>query len=169
VQSSTLSPFLFDRRYWSARLTQLEQVGPRVFVRRRPTGDGARSCVEELRLRALDGACLRALLVRPEGRLAQGLTVVVDDRPAGAASEPDAPLDWPGLAEEARRAASGRALLLVPNDERRRLEDRVLDLLCTVRGARQSAALPRTTVEFESRGADDTVAIARTVMEKRWS
>lgn len=168
MQSSTLSPFLFDRRYWAARLTQLEQVGPRVFVRRRPTGDGARSCVEELRLRALDGACLRALLVRPEGRPTQGLTVVVDDRPDDA-SEPDAPLEWPDLAAEARRAAGGRALLLVPNDERRRLEDRVLDLLCTVRGARQSAALPRTTVEFESRGADDTVAIARTVMEKRWA
>ncbi len=167
VHRSTLSPFLFDRRFWADRLAQVDRSRADLSVRRRTPCDGARSCVEELCVSRADGR-LRALLVRPLAAPARALTVVVADVDGRAHSEPAEPLTWPNIALVARRAHGGRALLLVPQDGKRRLEQRVLDLIVVLDRVRHSTALPVQAVDFESHGDGDVVDIARTLIEKRW-
>jgi hypothetical protein len=167
VHRSTLSPFLFERRFWADRLAQVDRSRADLSVRRRTACDGARSCVEELCVSHADGR-LRALFVRPVSAPPRALTVVVADASGRAHAAPDEPLGWPDLAQIARRANSGRALLLVPQDGQRRLEDRVLDLIVVIDRVRHSAALPVQALEFETHGDADAVEIARTLIEKRW-
>jgi len=162
-----LSPFLFDRRYWADRLAQVDRSRADLSVRRRTPCDGARSCVEELCVSRADGR-LRALLVRPLTAPARALTVVVADVGSRAHGEPDEPLSWPDIAHVARRTHAGRALLLVPQDGQRRLEQRVLDLIVVLDGVRRSTALPVQAIDFESHGDGDAVEIARTLIEKHW-
>lgn len=167
VHRSTLSPFLFDRRFWADRLAQVDHSRVDLTVRRRTPCDGARSCVEELSVAHADGR-LRALFVRPLAAPPRALTVVVAHTSGRARAEPDEPLSWPNLVQVARRAQSGRALLLVPQDVLRRLEDRVLDLIVVLDRVRKSAALPVNAIEFETHDDADVVEIARTLIEKRW-
>jgi hypothetical protein len=167
VHRSTLSPFLFERRFWADRLAQVDRSRADLSVRRRTPCDGARSCVEELCV-THPGGRLRALFVRPLAARPRALTVVVADGSARASAAPDEPLAWPNLADVARRTRGGRALLLVPQDGQRRLEDRVLDLIVVLDRVRTSAALPAHTIEFETHGDADAAEIARTLIEKRW-
>jgi hypothetical protein len=162
-----LSPFLFDRRFWADRLAQVDRSRADLSVRRRTPCDGARSCVEELCV-TQPGGRLRALFVRPLAAPTRALTVVVADSSAREQTAPDEPLAWPNLTDVARRARAGRALLLVPQDGQRRLEDRVLDLLVVLDRVRTSTALPAQALEFEALGDEDAVEIARTLIEKRW-
>lgn len=170
---SALSPYLFDRRYWSERLARIE--GSRSHLRYLPreawSGDEHRST--ELWLRALDGSRLRALLVEPTfARARAGLAVVAWERPRSTAATTAAPeatddaSHWPDLDELASRAAEGRAVLVLAVDRERRLEDRVLDLVRTIDAARTGLHGPFIPKDgpIDIEGDDDAAQIGRHVL-----
>lgn len=167
---------LFDRRYWRERLARLDGCPPHLRLLARPDADD--HVATELWLRALDGSPLRALLLEPTfGPTRTGLSAILRERATGAGPDADpatSATDWPDLDHLARRAAEGRALLVVAVESNRRLEDRVLDLVRTIEAAREILAGRTRPVDGARRdgpiaieGDDDVAAIGRHVLELR--
>lgn len=176
-----LHPSLFDRGYWRERLARLDRCPALLRPLPRAVASGADHRATELWLRALDGGPLRALLLEPApGPARAGLTAVLRerDRPAcypGPSAGADQGSEWPDLEVLARRAAEGRAVLVLVVEPGRRLEDRVLDLVRTIEAARanlrpasaREPALVDGPVAIE--GDDDAAEIGRVVLAMRGS
>ena len=150
--------FLLDHDYWAPRLRRLDDE-PRNLVQI-PRTDLSRPGIEvtELRLRAHDGAPLRALLARSAFQQsgAQVHLRLCEDLDTCA-------LDW-------RAVEQGTSDLVFHYPPERRLEDRVLDVLRLTEAACSLEAVDCSDVRFYSgcQSPPDEFVIAELVRDKGW-
>jgi hypothetical protein len=155
-------PLLFDPEYWQARLAQLQGRAQKMLIVPRHDLEAPGLEVIELLLRSHDGVRLRGLvswwpitgapkrvlLHWPSGQGAPGSHL--------ASSTPDRP---------------GTADLHLYGDPDRRLEDRVLDFVCLICGARNMPETRQVRLSLQAApGQDepDEFRIGKALLDKGW-
>lgn len=149
---------LMDPEFWRSRLERLEREPRQLAIFPRPDLSRPGIQVEELRLRAYDGARLSALLAR-SAFASTGLEV----RLRACADTEDSGPDFSAV-------ESGGTDLVFHYPPERRLEDRVLDLIRIVTAACSLESIDCTQVTFHPSDScvQDEFAIAEFLRQEGW-
>ena len=163
--TNLLHPLLFEPSYWQERLARLSGRARRMLVVPRGDLGGEGLEVVELLLRSHDDVRLRGIVAHwpiagPPRRVLLHWPSVEPGASGGDPARLDLRVGNPGDAE-----------LYLFRDPVRRLEDRVLDFLCLLCGARGLPQLRGSTPAMElapGQGTPDEYRIGKTLLERGW-
>lgn len=155
-------PLLFDPAYWQARLAQLQGRAHKMLIVPRHDLEAPGLEVVELLLRSHDGVRLRGLVSwwPITGAPKRVLLHWPNDQGTPGSHLAEASPNHPGTAD-----------LYLYGDPDRRLEDRVLDFVCLICGARNMPGAREARLSLQAApGQDepDEFRIGKALLDKGW-